>query len=31
VLIDCTGAIAVQLLVYIYMRSFKPKRLARAE
>jgi VanZ family protein len=30
VLLDCTGAIVLQLLVYIYMRSFKPKRLARA-
>ena len=30
VLLDCTGAITLQLLVYIFMRSFKPKRLARA-
>jgi VanZ family protein len=31
VVLDCTGAIVLQLLVYLYMRSFKPKRLARAE
>jgi VanZ family protein len=30
VVLDCTGAIVLQLLVYIYMRSFRPKRLARA-
>jgi len=30
VLLDCTGAIVLQLLVYIFMRSFKPKKLARA-
>jgi VanZ family protein len=30
VLLDCTGAIALQLLVYIFMRIFKPKLLARA-
>ncbi len=30
VLLDCTGVICLQLLVYIFMRSFKPKRLARA-
>jgi VanZ family protein len=30
VLLDCTGALVLQLLVYLYMRSFKPKRLARA-
>ncbi|HUD12314.1 MAG TPA: VanZ family protein [Terracidiphilus sp.] len=30
VLLDCTGAIALQLIVYIFMRTFKPKRLARA-
>jgi VanZ family protein len=29
VLLDCAGAIVLQLLVYIYMRSFKPKRLVR--
>ncbi len=30
VLLDCTGAIALQLFVYLFMRAFKPKRLARA-
>ena len=30
VLLDCTGAIVLQLLVYVFMRTFKPKRLARA-
>ena len=30
VVLDCTGAIVLQLLVYILMRSFRPKRLARA-
>jgi len=30
VLLDCTGAIVLQLLVYLFMRMFKPKRLARA-
>ena len=30
VLLDCTGAIVLQLIVYIFMRIFKPKRLARA-
>jgi len=30
VLLDCTGAITLQLIVYIFMRAFKPKRLARA-
>jgi VanZ family protein len=30
VLLDCTGAIVLQLIVYILMRSFKPKQLARA-
>jgi len=29
VLIDCSGAITLQLLVYIGMRIFKPKKLAR--
>ena len=29
VLIDCSGAITLQFLVYISMRIFKPKRLAR--
>ena len=31
VLLDCSGAIALQLAVYIYMRLMKPKKLARAE
>lgn len=30
VLIDCSGAIALQLVVYIFMRVARPKRLARA-
>jgi VanZ family protein len=30
VLLDCCGAITLQVLVYIFMRTFKPKRLARA-
>jgi VanZ family protein len=30
VLLDCTGAITLQLIVYVFMRSFKPKRLERA-
>jgi len=30
VLLDCTGGITLQLIVYIFMRIFKPKRLARA-
>jgi VanZ family protein len=30
VLIDCCGAMVLQFVVYIFMRSFKPKRLARA-
>lgn len=29
VLIDCTGAITLQLVVYVCMRIFRPKRLAR--
>jgi len=31
VLLDCLGAIALQLVVYIYMRLMRPKKLARAE
>jgi VanZ family protein len=31
VLLDCCGAIALQLAVYIYFRLMKPKKLARAE
>ena len=30
VLLDCCGAITLQSLVYIFMRTFRPKRLARA-
>jgi VanZ family protein len=30
VLLDCTGAIVLQMLVYVFMRTFKPKKLARA-
>jgi VanZ family protein len=30
VLLDCCGAITLQLIVYTYMRLFRPKRLARA-
>jgi VanZ family protein len=30
VLLDCCGAITLQLLVYIYMRLMRPKRLSRA-
>ena len=30
VLLDCSGAITLQLVVYIFMRVTKPKRLARA-
>jgi VanZ family protein len=30
VLLDCTGAIVLQLIVYVFMRTFRPKRLARA-
>jgi VanZ family protein len=30
VLIDCAGAITLQLVVYIFMRISRPKRLARA-
>jgi len=30
VLIDCCGAITLQLMVYIFMRISRPKRLARA-
>jgi VanZ family protein len=31
VLLDCSGAIALQLAVYFYLRLFRPKRLARPE
>ncbi len=30
VLLDCTGALVLQLLVYVVMRVVRPKRLARA-
>ena len=30
VLLDCCGALTLQLLVYVFMRIFRPKRLARA-
>jgi VanZ family protein len=30
VLIDCSGAIVLQLLVYVFLRVSRPKRLARA-
>jgi VanZ family protein len=30
VVLDCCGAIALQLLVYLFMRLFRPKQLARA-
>jgi len=31
VLLDCCGAIALQVAVYVYMRLFRPKRLIREE
>jgi VanZ family protein len=31
VLLDCTGAIALQLVLYIYLRLFKPRQLMRAD
>ena len=31
VLLDCCGALVLQLLVYIFMRLFRPKRLMRAD
>ena len=30
VLLDCSGALVLQLIVYIYMRVWRPKRLERA-
>jgi VanZ family protein len=30
VLLDCTGAITLQLVLYIFLRLFRPRRLARA-
>jgi VanZ family protein len=29
VLLDCTGALTLQLIVYIYLRLFRPKQLTR--
>ena len=29
VLLDCSGALTMQLLVYVFMRLFRPKRLER--
>jgi VanZ family protein len=29
VLLDCSGAIVMQLLVYLFLRSYRPKQLAR--
>lgn len=29
VLLDCTGAVTLQLIVYVFMRTVKPKKLAR--
>jgi VanZ family protein len=31
VLLDCCGALTLQLIVYLYLRIFRPKQLARAE
>jgi VanZ family protein len=31
VMLDCMGALTLQLIVYIYLRLLRPKRLARAE
>lgn len=31
VAIDCCGALVLQLVVYTYLRAFRPKRLARAK
>jgi len=31
VLLDCCGAIALQLIVYAYMRVYRPKQLAHAD
>ena len=30
VLLDCSGALTLQLVVYIILRNFRPKKLARA-
>jgi VanZ family protein len=31
VLLDCCGALTLQLIVYIFMRIFRPKHLSRTE
>jgi VanZ family protein len=31
VLLDCCGAITLQIIVYVFIRIFKPTRLRRAE
>ena len=31
VMLDCCGAIALQILIYTYLRLMRPKKLARAE
>ena len=31
VLLDCAGALSLQLILYIYLRLFRPRRLVRAE
>ena len=31
VLLDCCGAITLEVLVYVFMRMFRPKKLARVE
>jgi VanZ family protein len=31
VLLDCTGAISLQLVLYLYLRLMRPRRLERAE
>jgi VanZ family protein len=30
VLLDCSGALALELIVYLFVRAFRPKHLARA-
>ena len=30
VLLDCFGAITLEVLVYVFMRTFRPKKLERA-
>jgi hypothetical protein len=31
VLLDCCGALTLEALVYVFMRIFRPKKLARVE